>query len=256
MNGLEAALSSPLESLAEGTLDPVIVAVIDSGVDATHPALRHRVSAAFATTTDQDHRWTLQPCALPACNDRFGHGTSVAGLIAATAPNASLIDIGVLDEKNLGAGEALLEALRYAIESEAKLINMSLAAKAKFAPDLNRLCEAAYRAGKIVVAAKRNQTLFDFGFPAEFSSCVSVDIAVAGGFLGLKYLGSTPIEFAAQGVDLVAPAPGDLYTRVTGTSFATPIVSGICALLLGRYPHLTVFEIKALLKHFSGGEAP
>lgn len=239
-----------LETLKHMDLEPVDVAVVDSGIDGAHPDLAGRIHAAWSIEPVEDK---LRPTARSPekNNDRYGHGTAVAGLIATTAPNSRLVDLGVLGEDNTASGEALLEGFRFALSTNVKIINMSLACRSKFAPQLNSLCEKAYRNGQIIVAAKRNHSLFDMGFPAEFSSCVSVDTSADGGFLNLRYLKDSPIEFAAQGADLVTLAPGGLYTRSTGTSFATPIISGLCALLLGRFPQLSLFEIKSLLKHFS-----
>jgi subtilisin family serine protease len=247
---LTSALALPLEQLAAAPLAEVTVAVIDSGVDAAHPALAGRIAGAWSVEAAEGAMATT-PAAAGANNDHYGHGTGVAGLIARTAPNARIQDIRVLDSHSGIAGEKVIEAFRFALRSDAKVINLSLACRSKYAGELNALCEQAYRKGRLVVAAKRNHPLRDLGFPAEFSSCVSVDSADAEGFLNLAWLGSPPIEFGAAGTNLRTLAPGGLYTQATGTSFATSLVSGVCCLLLGRHPDLTLFEVKAVLKHFA-----
>jgi subtilisin family serine protease len=189
-------------------------------------------------------------------NDAFGHGTAVAGIIAAIAPNARLLDIRVLDAHCQGSGPALLAGLEQAVASGARLINLSLACVAEFAPQLHELCERAYRRNQIVVAAKRNTPLADNGFPAEFSSCISVDIADFPSPYTLEFLDPPPIEFAARGENVRVPAAGGGYTHRTGTSFATPAVAGLCALLIGAYPGLRLFELKTLLKHSARCRTP
>ena len=65
------------------------------------------------------------------------------------------------------------------------------------------------------------------------------------------YRPRTPIEFEARGETVVAPAKGGGYTTLSGTSFATPTVSALCALLLGAYPDMTLFELKTSLRQLA-----
>jgi subtilisin family serine protease len=244
---LRTALGLDLRALPERPLAPVAVSVVDSGIDATHPALRGRVAAAFRV--EQGAERPLVVGASPdASNDVYGHGTAVAGIIAAVAPNARLTDVRVLDERNEATGEILVEGFRRAVESDARVINLSLACRARFAPQLHELCERAYRRNQIVVAAKRNMPLVDQGFPAELSACIAVDRERYPSPFEVGYRPTPPVEFVAHGVDVTAPAPGGGYRVVTGTSFATPAVTALCALLLGVAPELRPFEVKALLK--------
>ncbi len=171
--GLTAAVQVRPEALGKVRLRPVEVAILDSGIDASHPALRGRIVAAFRVEGGQK-----QPKVRPARrknNDDYGHGTAVASIIARIAPNARLVDIRVLGPDNQGSGAALIEGLRFAVERGSRIINMSLAATAEFAAGLHALCETAYYQNQVVVAAKRNMPLVDNGFPAEFSSCIGVD---------------------------------------------------------------------------------
>jgi hypothetical protein len=171
---LRRALTNRPEELRSLALEPVDVAVLDSGIDATHPDLADRIAPALRVDMIEGAA-TLVEVAGPTNQDVFGHGTAVASLIAKTAPNARIIDIRVLGSDNKGAGDALLAGLTAAVERKIKIINMSLAATAKFAPQLAALCDTAYRQGQIVVAAKRNMPLADNGYPAELSASISVD---------------------------------------------------------------------------------
>ncbi len=222
------------------------MAVVDTGVDSRHPDLRKRVAEA----------WKIEPPAEPAqCrpgrnNDVFGHGTGVAGIIAGIAPNARIFDIRMLDARCAGSGAALLAGVRMAIDRGMRLINLSLACHAKFAAELRQLCDRACRRNIVIVAAKRNMPLEDNGWPAEISTCINVDRADFASPYLLKYH-RPPIEFVARGTRVVTPARGGGYCEMTGTSFATPTVTGLCALLLGAFPRLRTFELKTLLKHFA-----
>lgn len=247
---LRRALTNRPEDHRLLALEPVDVAVLDSGIDATHADLADRIAPALRVDMIEGAA-TLVEVAGPTNQDVFGHGTAVASLIAKTAPNARIIDIRVLGSDNKGAGDALLAGLTAAVERKIKIINMSLAATAKFAPQLAALCDTAYRQGQIVVAAKRNMPLADNGYPAELSASISVDRMKLESLSRIVYRANAPIEYCAHGEDVVVAAPGGGYTTKTGTSFATPVVSGMCALLLGAYPDLRPFEVKAILKAFA-----
>jgi len=253
MGDLQAALEVEFEALRAGPLRPVEVAVVDSGIDATHPDLAGRIASAWwvrpADSSSMPPKAVRQK--VPTNNDAYGHGTGVAGIIAAIAPNARILDIRVLDETNCGTGDILVAGFQWAVEKRVRLVNLSLACKAKFAQQLHQLCETAYRRNQIVVAAKRNMPLADNGFPAEFSSCVSVDMAKFPSPYILKYRPNNPIEYVARGEEVVTTARGGGYTTFTGTSFATPTVTGLCALLVGAHPDLRPFEVKSLLKAFA-----
>lgn len=246
---LMAALAADFEALSRSAdLVPVDVAVIDSGIDASHPDLRHRVVEQHAVEAGPGG--AMGVTALPAGtnNDSFGHGTAVASIIARVAPNARLYDIRVLDARNRGDPAASVEAFRFCLSRRFRMINMSLAIPASQKEAVLRQCESAYGRGQLVVAARRNVPVTDDGFPAEFSSVIAVDNRELPSSFHVGFNPTGLIEFAALGTEVVVAAPGGDYTVKTGTSFATPTVSGLCALLLGRWPGLRQFELKTVLK--------
>ena len=247
---LRRLLTERLEDLAARQLDPVEVAVLDSGIDTTHPDLKGRVAAAYTIELVNGDS-EIRERDLGVNPDKLGHGTAVASIIAKIAPNARIIDYQVLGPQDLGASAAVIAALRDVLARRPRIANMSLAVTAEFATRLLPLCEAAYRQGQVLVAAKRNMPLVDYGFPAEFSSCISVDIDSFPTSFHLRYLEDHRIEYAANGEEIVVAATGGGYTVKTGTSFATPAISGLCALMLGAYPGLRSFEVKAALKAFA-----
>ncbi len=254
-DSLAAALGISLQSLDVGLLSPVDVAVIDSGVDASHPDLTGRIARACRFEDVAGHQ---RPIAMSISenNDSFGHGTGVASIIARFAPNTRLMDLRVLDAGNKGSGEALVAALRLAVEEGWKLINMSLACPARFAPELMRLCERAYYKGQVIVAAKRNVPITDEGFPAEFSSCIGVDTMLFDSPFKFEFHDGRIIEMRALGENVPAAAPNGGYTRLTGTSFATPMVTALCARLLGSFPMLRPFEVRSVLRALSHPNEP
>ncbi len=236
-----------LGELMTQELSPVEVAVLDSGIDATHPDLAGRVKSAYSVSRVEG-RAVVRSEPLATNHDAFGHGTAVASIIARQARNAELVDFQVLGADNTGSGEALVASLEYALTQGCRVINMSLAAKAEFAPRLRQICDQAYRNGQVIVAAKRNMPLCDFGFPAEFTSVVAVDRGNYPRLLSLSYRPNQVVEFVGHGDEVVVAGPGGGYTTKTGTSFATPSISGIVALLLGAYPDLRPFDIKSILR--------
>ncbi|THB67123.1 MAG: hypothetical protein D6E12_09260 [Desulfovibrio sp.] len=244
------ALQAKLREMGDQDLAPVDVAVLDSGVDATHPDLQGRI-AGMAKVVGEGKDTKAEEVPLGTNNDAFGHGTAVASIIARMAPNARIHDMRVLGEGNVGAGDLLVEGLRVAVMAERPIINMSLAATAKVSQQVFRLCEMAYRKNCLIVAAKRNVPFGDLGFPAEFSSTVSVDNKSFPSPYDIAYQLGSVIEYAAHGEEVPVAAAGGGYTTMTGTSFATPTISGICALIKGVYPDLRPFEMKTLLKGFA-----
>lgn len=251
MRSLGSALSlTALQELQSHQLEPVTVAVVDSGVDATHPELLGRITSAVAIEENEGAIVTISGDAR-ANADVYGHGTAVASIVTRISPNALILDIRVLNRTNACSGDVLLAGLAHAVEARARVINMSLAAKASYAPQLRELCETAYRQNQLVVAARRNMPLLDDGFPAEFSSSIGVDIGKLSSLFGVLFRPDGPIEFAAHGESIDVAAAGGGRTTVTGTSFATPAVSGLCALLVGAYPDLRPFDVKSALRAFA-----
>jgi subtilisin len=247
---LQQVLKIGPEKLKRRKLQAVTVAIVDSGIDATHPQLRGRVVSAVRVEPHGRGQCIVKG-AVPRNADVYGHGTAVASIICKLAPNARIIDVRVLNDENVCTGDTLIAGFRYAVNSGARIINMSLAANAKFAAPLRDLCEIAYRQNQLVVAARRNMPLTDQGFPAEVATCIGVDIGRLKSQFDLVFQNDSIIEFMAHGEEVVVAAAGGGETTMTGTSFATPAVSGLCALLVGAYPDLRPFDVKSVLRAFA-----
>lgn len=246
-------LDIPPWELRARTLRPVRVAVLDTGIDATHEALRGRIVRAAAWRKDGEGNIVSTPLSRQENNDPSGHGTGVAGVVAAIAPCAEIEDMRVLDADNGGFGSVVLAGLRAAIQGDAEVINVSVAfEKNRWWNDAARLLEEACLRGKIVVASKRNfPRPGDLGLPAELSTVVGVDIGDFDNPWLLRFFRNAPIEFAASGNAVLTARSGGGWTRLTGTSFATPVVASLCILLRGANRTLSLFEIKSILKHWA-----
>jgi subtilisin family serine protease len=248
--GLLDAFQEQLSALAGKSPRPVDVAILDSGIDATHPDLQGRVVEAFHFRPEGDDVVRTEVAA-NTNNDTYGHGTGVASIVARIAPHARLFDLRVLEPGNKGVAACVISGVRFALERKWRVINLSLAVSEKFNPQLVPLCDRAYFQNQILVASKRNFPFPDPGFPAAYASTIGIEIGRFDSPYHLVFNPEDTIEFTALGENMTIANVGGGYTTKSGTSFATPVVSGLVALLLGVYPDLRPFEIKTLLKHFA-----
>jgi subtilisin family serine protease len=225
----------------------VEVAVIDSGVEASHPDLAGRVKRACLVAKGPDGRIACRETPAAESRDSYGHGTAVAGAVLGIAARAEIISVKVLDQYNQCTGHELIAGLQWALDQRVKLINMSLAtAKKQFVSALYELCEQAQNQDTIIVASKRN--FGDVGWPAIFSSVIAVDREDFPEKYWVRYYPKNVIDFGAAGTNVKLPARDGSYAVLTGTSFATPHVTGMVALLLEAFPELLPAEAKTILK--------
>jgi subtilisin len=240
-----------LERLVAGaTGKGVEVAVIDSGVGAAHPDLKGKIVRACVVREVAEDEIECTEAPGDASVDSYGHGTAVAGIITDIAPDARIINVKVLNEFNACSGDVLIAGLKWALDQNIKLINMSLAtSNERYIPAIYQLCEQAYVQDCIIVASKRN--FGDLGCPAMFSSVISVDNEEFPDKYRIRFKPRSLIEYDAPGTDIRVAAPGGGYVETTGTSFATPHVTGLVALLLETMPNLLPVEAKVILKSMS-----
>ena len=145
-----------------------------------------------------------------------------------------------------GSGNVLLGGLRYAIDQGFDIVNMSLSTTKKpFASILHELADSAYFERTVLVASAHNMPVESY--PWRFSSVISVGSHEEADPLTFYYNPDPPVEFFARGVDVEVAWTGGARIRCTGNSFATPHMSGLCALVLGKHPELTPFQLKSVL---------
>ena len=220
----------------------VRVCILDSGVEAGHP-LVGELESAVAVLVGENGTAEIGP---DDTGDAAGHGTACAGIVRALAPDASLHSVRVLGAGFRGSGTALLEGLRWAVEQEFDVINMSLSTtKREFAAFLHELADTAYFRRTALVASAHNLPVESF--PWRFSSVISVGSHDLVDPLAYFYNPDPPVEFFARGVDVEVAWVGGGTLRSTGNSFATPHIAGVCALVLGKHPELTPFQLKSVL---------
>src|SRR5262245_31407069 len=218
----------------------VLVAVIDSGVDATHPDLADSVVANLEAAAD---------------TAPHAHGTGMAGAIAAhrsmlgTAPRVGLLTVRAFSTRSNSADATtfnIIKGLDWAVERGARVINMSFAG-----PSDPRLREALARVAKrgvvLVAAAGNAGPQSPPLFPAADPNVIAVTATDADDRLFSGANRGHSHAVADPGVDILAPSTGGTYQFTTGTSVASAQVSGVVALLLERNPSLTPADVRRIL---------
>ena len=237
------------ESWRTATGEGVSVAVVDSGIDTTHPDLEGKI----AETVEARLEGKRVIFEASGTGDSAGHGTACAGIVTSIAPRATIYSIKVLGAEGLGDGQAFLGGLEYAIKKRYRVINLSLGTtKPQFFAPLHDLLDRAYQAGCVVVAAANN--LPQPSFPSVFSSSlISVVKSNETDPLNFGFHFGEVIELTAPGVNVRTAWPNAGYRRLTGNSFACPHVVGVIARLLERHPDFTPFQVKSALYAIARG---
>jgi subtilisin family serine protease len=219
----------------------VTVAVIDSGIDVTHPELAGVISGTF-----------------DALNNNEGahpHGTSIAGVIAAharlmgTAPSAHLLAIRAFGAQKSGAESTsfiILKSLDYALRNNAKIINMSFAGPHD--PAMQRGLAAAAAKGIVLIAAAGNAGAKSPPlYPAADGNVIAVSATDQSDKLFAQSNRGSYVAIAAPGVDILSPAPDGKYQMSSGTSLSAAYVSGVAALMIARNPEISSADVRATL---------
>ena len=218
------------------------VCILDSGVEAGHPLVGDLESAVAISLGENDEVIADDDTE----GDVSGHGTACAGIVRALAPECSLSSVRVLGASFTGTGAVLLAGLRYAVEHGFDVINMSLSTTKKpFAAILHELADSAYFRRTLLVASAHNMPVESY--PWKFSSVISVGSHEEPDPLTFFYNPNPPVEFFGRGVNVEVPWTGGRSLTVSGNSFATPHLTGICALILAKHPELTPFQLKSVL---------
>jgi subtilisin len=220
----------------------VRVCILDSGIEPDHPDVGELASAVAVEVGEGDEISVVEDVEGDLC----GHGTACAGIVRSIAPDCELHSVRVLGAGFTGSGTALLGGLRWAVEQGFDVINMSLSTtKSQFAGLLHEVADQAYFRRTVLVASAHNMPVESY--PWRFSSVISVGSHEEPDAETFYYNPSPPVEFFARGVDVEVAWLGKARARSTGNSFATPHMTGICALILGKHPELTPFQLKSAL---------
>ncbi len=243
------ALSAITREWAWGGSDGqgVRVAVIDSGIEAGHPALESAVRQGLVVDFDEraENRVRFEEDTPPS--DLSGHGTACAGIIHALAPGAALYSVRVLGRDMRGKALQFAAGLRWAIEQGMQVINLSLStSKEEYYGLFHHLADEAFFRNVLLVSAVNNVQMASY--PSLYSSVISVAAHEGQDPEVYYYNPAPPVEFGAPGIEVRVAWLGGQYSEVTGNSFAAPHIAGLAARILGKHPGLTPFEVKTILR--------
>jgi major intracellular serine protease len=239
-----------------------VVCILDTGIDRNHPDLADRIidGRNFTNEGDRDD-----------ITDRNGHGTHVAGTIAAVDNNSGVVGVSpetklligkVLNRNGSGGYEGITNAIEWATKwkgpngERVRVINMSLGGPHHDPKQYRAILKACAKGILVVVASgnegDENENSLEFGYPALYNECVTVAACDENKKLAGFSNNSRQVDVIAAGVDVLSTYPTSQYAVLSGTSMATPHVSGAVALIINcgeRYfgRTLTESEIYALL---------
>lgn len=252
-------------SISQGSKN-VVVAVIDTGIDANHPDLKPNLWKA--PLKSETYGWDfVTRSANPS--DVHGHGTHIAGIIGAVAnhktgtagvaQNVQIMPIRYYSESAPGNVNLAntIKALHYAIDNGARIINYSGGGPEYSEEEFQAMKKAQDKGVLIIAAAGNDHNNTDLEenryYPAAYAlkglrNIISVaSIDMDGRLLPSSNYGIKSVDLAAPGEGILSTIPGGRYGKLTGTSQATAFVSGVAALILSRQPSLTAFQVKEVI---------
>jgi subtilisin family serine protease len=224
----------------------VTIAVIDSGVDATHPDLVAKLLPGYDFVESDN---------IP--QDEYGHGTHVSGIAAASSNNgmgvsgvswgAQILPVRVLDAGGNGSYATLAAGIIWAVDHGAQILNLSLGGTAPNSTLLNAVNYATDR-GALIIAASGNDGSGNLRYPARYPVVVSVgstnSINQRSGYSNY----GTGLDLMAPGESIYSTNPGGGYGFRTGTSMSTPFVSGLAAILWGMSGYGSALSVETAME--------
>jgi Subtilisin-like serine proteases len=225
------------------------IAVVDTGISKKHPDLN--VAGGVSLVGDKSsNKW----------DDDNGHGTHVAGVIAAcdnsigvvgVAYDSELYAVKVLDSSGSGQISDVIEGIEWAVDNDMDIISMSIGTT-QYSQAFEEACDYAYSSDVLLVAAAGNSgdgdvTTNNVEYPGKFDSVIAVSAIDSTGTAPMWSSDGDEVELAAPGVSIYSTFLNDGYAAESGTSMATPFVSGVAALIKSENPSLSSQEIRSLL---------
>jgi len=195
----------------------IIVAVLDTGINKDNPDLADKVVAEVNLTDS------------PTSDDLYGHGTHMAGTIAAIAPKCRLMNVKVADDAGRCQESVVARGIIWAVDHGAKVINISLSMKAS--PELAEAVDYAWSKGAILIAAAGNKGGVEPSYPAYYVNCLAVAGTNENDSLALLSSYGDWVDVAAPGFNIYSELPQNQYGYKTGTSSAGAHASGVAALV-------------------------
>jgi type VII secretion-associated serine protease mycosin len=255
----------------------VKVAVIDTGVDDDHPQLKGAVDTKLGknmlTRKPEKDEYGNVPerGAENGTDDTVGHGTKVAGIIAARpaddtgfvgmAPGATIIPIQQNDANGSGSTTTLAASIRHAVNVGARVINISQDTAKPLQPDseLERAVNDALAKGVVIVASAGNDGLggnVKETYPASYEGVIAVASSDRNNERAPFSQSGDFVDIAAPGVDMISTVPGGGHCADNGTSFSAPYVAGVAALLVAEHPDWKPHQIAAQLEQTAERSVP
>ena len=200
---------------------------MDTGVDGDHEDLSGQIEGEVNFTDS------------PITDDIYGHGTHIAGIIAAEdndigivgiAPGCRLLNVKVADDRGRCDVSDLAEGIVWAVDNGADVINISIEIK-ESSPDLEEAVQYAWDHGALIIAAAGNSGSQNPVYPAYYENCIAVAAVAEDNSLAPLSNRGGWIDLVAPGFQIYSTLPDDSYGYESGTSFAAAHVSGIAALL-------------------------
>jgi subtilisin family serine protease len=229
------------------------IALIDSGVDLTHPAFSGADIDAFAV----EAKGPTLSIEKSTAGDASGHGTACAGILHRLAPDAKLVSVRALGPDGRGSREALVAALRFCVREGFAVVNLSLGIDVpKSSPlkptdyrsiiDLYEVADEAFSKRVMLVAAGPNVASLRT-YPGRAKSLIGVGRASFSDPERIELSVTMDYEVLAPGTDVVAPALGGGERKWSGTSFACPHVAAHVARIVAGRPSRTASEVRFVL---------
>jgi subtilisin family serine protease len=236
---------SPEWAWAGATGEGVRVAIVDSGIEASHPDLEDCVDVAAGLAISVSPDGELVESIGPH-EDAFGHATACAGIVHSLAPKARVTSVKVLGEGLTGRAAAFLRGLGWAVEQGFDVINLSLGTTRRdWALPFYEVCDQAYFRGCLITTAANN--IARPSFPSFYASVVSVASNLTKDPFRFHYNPDPPTEFLARGIDIEVSWRGGGRIVATGNSYAAPHIAGVAALIRSKHPELRPFQVKTVL---------
>jgi len=238
-------LDQARRALAEGDGSAVKVAIIDSGIDTSHPALAGLVLADDVTVSCDGVNLRIDE---GGGSDVYGHGTAVASLIRQAAPGVVVGSFRALDSSNQARSFVIAECVNQAISRGYRVVNCSFGCRGlpRYVMEYKEWVDRAYLEGVQIVAACSNLDVSIREWPAYFPSVISVrGIDCASD--AIYHDPGRMVSFLARGERVEVPWLNGGTKVETGSSYAAPLVSGKIARLLSALPGLSPAAVKPLL---------
>ena len=232
--------------LGTGRGQGIKVAVLDSGIEVSHPALAGLKLEDDLVIVDDG----LHLRAIPGeGNDAYGHGTAVARIIRQLAPKATIGSFRVLGQQLRSRSLIIREAARVAIQRGYHILNCSFGcSREDHVLYYKDWIDEAYLRGCHIVAACNSQDFSKPEWPGHFPTVITVNFARFAQPEHFSHHAGQMVEFTASGEDLEVAWLGGSTKRVTGSSFAAPHLTGLLARLISGMPSLSPLTAKALLQ--------